>query len=82
MIEKCIFYFECEALTVLFVLERLSVVCCVQVGLCSLETAALVYEPEHEGGREGEDVRAVNSLPRMPFCLTCHQARLTDTPGG
>lgn len=26
-------------------------------------------------------VWVMNSLPRMPLCLTCHQARLTDTPG-
>lgn len=65
--------------TVLFVSERQS------VGVV-FRSACVRWKPQlcfmSPSTREGEDVRAVNSLPRMPFCPTCHQARLTDTPGG
>lgn len=43
--------------------------CCVQDGLRPLETAALFYEPEHEGG---------GGRPRCEF--TSQNALLSDVP--
>lgn len=59
---------KCEVFTVLFVSER-QCRCCVQVGLRPLETAALFYEPEHEGG---------GGRPRCEF--TSQNALLSDVP--